>query len=466
MKSLRILIWVYFYLLIFEGALRKWILPEYSNVLLLVRDPLLFIIYLRAIFLQVFPRNLWMDTLLAMAGLFGLLGWVQLASGTPLWSIGVAGTLKASVVIFGWRTYFLHLPLIFLMPVVLTFDDMKLFTRTMVVLGIPMTLLVVAQYLAPSDAWINSAAKGGEQLAYVGEKIRAPGTFSFNTGPACFYALLAACGGAVLLGSIPVQRWMGWVAIVCSVIYAPIGGGRLNIGMVAIVLLAGVFLSLIRMGIGQLKIIVVTAVVIVAVTYTPIFRDGLDSMMTRLDSAASYENEEYEYGFMGRMMSGFAVPYTYLRDQEPLFVGKGIGLGTVGGAKLQTGDPGFLLGESEWDRTLHETGWAWGMLYLIWRVGLTLWLLVMSFRANRRGNVFPILLWSANVWTMLQGQWGQTTNLGFAVWLAGLNLAACYADLVFFAPDPTKEMPPGLPPEALARPFGRQRVLPVRVRRN
>ena len=36
---IRQLLWIYFWLLIFEGALRKWILPGLSNPLLLVRDP-------------------------------------------------------------------------------------------------------------------------------------------------------------------------------------------------------------------------------------------------------------------------------------------------------------------------------------------------------------------------------------------------------------------------------------------
>src|SRR5258708_2827447 len=38
-KSIRRLIWLYFWLLIFEGALRKWVVPSLSSVLLLARDP-------------------------------------------------------------------------------------------------------------------------------------------------------------------------------------------------------------------------------------------------------------------------------------------------------------------------------------------------------------------------------------------------------------------------------------------
>ena len=39
------LIWLYFFLLIFEGTFRKWILPQFSDVLLVVRDPVVLAIY-------------------------------------------------------------------------------------------------------------------------------------------------------------------------------------------------------------------------------------------------------------------------------------------------------------------------------------------------------------------------------------------------------------------------------------
>jgi len=53
----RQLIWLYFWLLLVEGALRKWALPRFSNPLLLIRDPVMLGIYFYAIKAQVFPRN-------------------------------------------------------------------------------------------------------------------------------------------------------------------------------------------------------------------------------------------------------------------------------------------------------------------------------------------------------------------------------------------------------------------------
>src|SRR5205823_14992049 len=65
-------IWIYFFLLIFEGVFRKWLLPQYSDVLLVVRDPVVIVIYMLAIKARLFPRTNWILSL----GIIGLLSWL------------------------------------------------------------------------------------------------------------------------------------------------------------------------------------------------------------------------------------------------------------------------------------------------------------------------------------------------------------------------------------------------------
>src|SRR5262245_29565441 len=62
-ESIRRLIWLYFWLLLFEGSLRKWVLPQLTNPLLIIRDPIVLLIYLLAIRARVFPRNAWVFSL-------------------------------------------------------------------------------------------------------------------------------------------------------------------------------------------------------------------------------------------------------------------------------------------------------------------------------------------------------------------------------------------------------------------
>src|SRR2546423_7142317 len=59
-RQIRFLIWTYLVLLIFEGALRKWVVPQLSNPILLIRDPVAILIYLWALRAGVFPRNLYL----------------------------------------------------------------------------------------------------------------------------------------------------------------------------------------------------------------------------------------------------------------------------------------------------------------------------------------------------------------------------------------------------------------------
>src|SRR5438876_12262329 len=72
LQNIRRLIYVYLFLLIIEGALRKWIVPQFSNPLLLVRDPVVLAIYFLAWRARVFPRNVFISSLATI----GILSWI------------------------------------------------------------------------------------------------------------------------------------------------------------------------------------------------------------------------------------------------------------------------------------------------------------------------------------------------------------------------------------------------------
>src|SRR3954463_14986510 len=71
-KRLKWALWAYFFLLIFEGVFRKWILPQFSDVLLVVRDPVVLVIFMLAIKARLFPRDGWILSL----PIIGLLSWL------------------------------------------------------------------------------------------------------------------------------------------------------------------------------------------------------------------------------------------------------------------------------------------------------------------------------------------------------------------------------------------------------
>jgi hypothetical protein len=127
-------------------------------------------------------------------------------------------------------------------------------------------------------------------------------------------------------------------------------------------------------------------------------------------------------GLAFRMLSGFIEGFELL-SRAPIG-GYGLGIGTNGGAKFLTGRALFLLTEGEWGRVILESGPILGVAFLLWRTILTFGLGLFSFRQLKRGEILPIMLYCAGFLALLNGQFGQPTNLGFAVFISGLCLAA------------------------------------------
>jgi hypothetical protein len=65
--NVRFLIWLYLWLLVFEGVFRKWVLPQFSAPLLLIRDPVVLLIYLAALRARIFPSNIYVISLAIIA---------------------------------------------------------------------------------------------------------------------------------------------------------------------------------------------------------------------------------------------------------------------------------------------------------------------------------------------------------------------------------------------------------------
>jgi hypothetical protein len=195
-KRIRQLLWLYFWLLIFEGALRRWILPGLSNPLLLVRDPVALL-------------ALWWGLPLLLQKRW----WVWLL---PLLVIGPVAFLLAITVghgdiptaLYGSRVLLLQLPLIFLYGALFDRSDVLRFAWVMLSISIPMTVLIATQSNLP-DTHILNVGPGGIGTSVfdgAGGRFRPPGTFSFINGVSSFFSLAAASLFMVLYGTPINQR--------------------------------------------------------------------------------------------------------------------------------------------------------------------------------------------------------------------------------------------------------------------
>jgi hypothetical protein len=414
------LIWLYFFLLIFEGTLRKWVLPRFSDVLLVVRDPVAIAIYLLAIKARVFPKNGYILALAIIAILSSLVSFVVLEPYVPL---------KPLILVtgFGFRSNFLHLPLIFIIGKVLDQEDVLKLGKWVLIGLIPMCVLLALQFNAAPDAFINRTAGLGEsqQITAGGGKIRPPGTFSFVSG-VIFYAALSAA--FLLYGSLTRGVYRNWLLFsggFALVVTIGVSGSRSVLLAVLVVLSSLMAIIAFRpSAVNQFgrNLLIVVVVLLVAVQL-PVFKEGVQVLSDRFTAVAESEEKSIAGGLLSRTFSGFSEGFLLL-GRAPIG-GYGLGIGTNGGAKFLTGRALFLLSEGEWGRVILESGPILGLAYLVWRTMLTFKLGLFSYRQLKwGGQILPIMLYAAGFLSLLNGQFGQPTNLGFAVFVCGLCLAA------------------------------------------
>lgn len=438
-RLIKPLIWAYLALLIGEGALRKWLLPALADPLLVVRDPIVLALYALALREGIFPVNRFVLTL-------GVLAVLSTAASV------LGGHLHPLVIAYGLRINYLHLPLIWLMGSVLDRRDVERIGTGLLLATVPMTLVMLKQFRSPMDAFINRGVGADEvgQIFGADGRIRPPGLFAFISGPQLFFPLCAA----FFFDEIGGAKRLPWYLLLASglaiAIALPISISRtvmLGTAVVALTFMVALPFSTARLA-SLLRPLCLLALLAVGLLSVPAFREGADVFMMRWDSAESEAGAAAWTGVMNRTVSGFTNPAYFI--QIAPFLGHGIGTGSNVGARLLSGEVGFALAEEEWGKVLLELGPLLGSAFILFRATLVLWLGWKAWRSLRDDrNALPLLLFSAAALTILQGQWGPPTVLGFAVVGAGLLLGATRVEVpaaasapITTTAAPTRAQPP------------------------
>jgi hypothetical protein len=418
-RNIRRLIYLYLFLLVVEGALRKWIVPQFSNPLLLVRDPVVLAIYLLAWHAGVFPRNRFIISLVIIAILSWMVSIVVLDPYLPMSRILL-------VTAYGFRSNFLHLPLIFIFGSVFDGDDVRKIGWWLLLGMIPMSLLMALQFHSAPDSFINRTVGlgEGEQITAGGGKIRPPGPFSFISGPIHYVTAAAAF---VLYGALRRGIYQSWLVLAAAggvIVAIVVSGSRSLVVSVLLVVFSLAVVLLVRPDalnrFGRGLLVVVLAILLVS--RLPIVHEGISILTGRFMESAEAAETTITGGLIQRTIVTFTEGFGHL-GHAPLG-GFGLGVGTSGGATLLGSQSTFLLSENEWTRIIFESGPVLGLAFLLWRAAFAGYLGVISLRALTQGEILPLILFSAGFLTILNGQLGQPTSLGFAVVLNGLCLAS------------------------------------------
>ena len=298
------LIWTYFLLLLFEGALRKWFLPGLSQGLLIVRDPIVIWVYYLSYSKGLFP--------IANRYIQKCFYWVVLAAILSF----LINQSHPLTIVYGARTNFLHFPLIFVMARVLNWQDVINFGKAFLFLALPMTWIVAEQFQADRFDAINVAAGGtGHQIMTSGDRVRASGTFTFVSGIVFYYCFTVAyiIYGFLTNGVFP--KWLLYLGTSATLLAMVTAGSRAVIAESLQVLACFAFLAYYKpneFGKITASVFFLSAFTLILYSQVDLFKEGLNFLSLRFEEAANVEGNPVEgmvaaffVSFLAAFFAGF-----------------------------------------------------------------------------------------------------------------------------------------------------------------
>ena len=409
-------VWLYFLLLIFEGALRKWVLPGLATPLLIVRDPVALWLIIVAWRHELLPSTIY------------LIGIVL---------IGIIGTITATllghgnlfVALYGARTLLLHFPLIFVIGRVFNREDVVRMGKVTLIIAVPMTILVAMQFYSPQSAWVNRGiggdVEGGGFSGALGF-FRPPGTFSFTNGNTTFFSFVAPFVLYFWLNRKTVNNILLIAATVALLFAIPLSISRSLLFQV-VLSLGFLVLATTRKpeNLGRMVIAAIGGLLaLTLLSQLSFFATATEAFTARFDNANEVEGG-LESVFLDRFLGGLIGALTSSSNFP--FFGYGLGMGSNAGSKLLTGNVTFLISEGEWGRVIGELGALLGLSVVFLRIGLTAKIGWACYEKLTRGDLLPWMLLSFGFLSIAQGGWAQPTSLGFCTLIGGLMISSLRA---------------------------------------
>lgn len=261
----RLVVWIVMILLVFEGALRKWVLPGFQAQIFLVKDGLLLIAYTGYILYG--PRQF------AVSRAERTIKSIMFCC-VAFYALQIFNPNSPSVVlsILGFKNYVFYLPLVFLVARSFdSYDDLLGKLRRYAWIMIPVGVLGLVQFTLPPSHWLNSYVTHDDTVTLVSQfggavaRARTAGTFSYLSGYTtfltvmCYMTLALVIGtGAKIRGNLPV---FALLALCCAAIFTT--GSRIGVLGVAAGLALMVSISVLRGHLSQ--IVALRSLLIVAI---------------------------------------------------------------------------------------------------------------------------------------------------------------------------------------------------------
>jgi len=409
-KQRQFIVWSIFFiyfLSLIEGASRKWVLPELSEPLTLLRDPFVIALYIYSLLKGLIMRRGIAATWFGFALFISCFGLIQyMVSGYPLmgWILGV-------------RTYWLYMPLAFVVAVTFQPKDILRFFKFNLWISLPYAMLIANQYVAGPKAFINRGVGGDETGAVVLhylDIVRPFGLFTYTFPNVQFTSAIVAIFLAVFL-SRPKEQPNKMIFFAMSLAVATMSvltGSRYIFFSVGII----IGFTLLALIATRLNIKTFTRILFILFFMTlagwilvHVFPDMLSAMQVRIERASRGEGSMWSRIYY----SGFSFLDAF--KTAPI-LGHGIGSGASGVARF-IGLPDLIYGEADTQRNINELGIIFGSIFLIMRWLTSVWLLITAIKIARKGLPIVLPLAGFAAFPIAIGQITNSPLIGFLPWL-------------------------------------------------
>jgi hypothetical protein len=193
-----------FIIVILEGALRKWVLPQANEMLYFLKDLIIFIAYCK-FFLSSEPKHPFRLTFFNIV-LLVFLVWGSVQVFTP-------GLGSPIIGLFGLKSFLFYVPMMWMLPSLFkSKEELYVFLRNYLLIVIPVTILAIVQFYSPVHSAINMYAGGIEANAEVDGNARVTATFPYLSG----YSVYLSVCFTILIPLLSVTRsgiWM-WLILI------------------------------------------------------------------------------------------------------------------------------------------------------------------------------------------------------------------------------------------------------------
>ena len=431
------LIFVVYFCLIFENALRKWGLPEFKNALFFIRVPFTLAIYWLAWYHRQWPKTSWPQQ---VAYGFAVVAIMLIPIQMVVGEYDVRHLLIAG---YGWVNYFFYVPLAFIIADQFQKEDMQRLARMTLWTALVVMPIVMLQFALPNVAFINQG--WGEDSESIGwftlpsspGFFRPTGVFSSSLGLSTFAASAAMFvlhGWLARVTERLVSRGLLIAGTAAVMVITMMSQSRTLFFYEAIILVAAVVAGAIsgRKRLVERAIVLPLVLVgLVAIFWPILFPESFEAFSDRWTGAYDYELTQFKYGVFGKALFPFYGFLEYI-GETPLI---GYLLGLAGNAaaqlswvKIPEGGATVSYGgwaEDPWAKHVVELGPLIGVTFIVFRIAMTVWLGRLAARNTRGDSLLPMLIFGFVGIILLLGQiTGNGTINGYNWMFLGFCLAA------------------------------------------